>query len=49
MSTLRAAWLIARKDLVIEARSRELVLTTLFFVDKPGDPRDAAHATAARR
>ena len=31
MSTLRAAWLIARKDLVIEARSRELAVTTLFF------------------
>jgi heme exporter protein CcmB len=31
MSALRAAWLIARKDLVIEARSRELVATTLFF------------------
>ena len=28
---LRAAWLIARKDLVIEARSREIVYTTLFF------------------
>ena len=31
MSPVRVAWLIARKDLVIEARSRELVLTTLFF------------------
>ena len=31
MTTLRVAWLIARKDLVIEARSRELVVTTLFF------------------
>jgi heme exporter protein CcmB len=29
--TLRAAWTIARKDLQIEARSRELVYTTLFF------------------
>ena len=29
--TLRAAWTIARKDLRIEARSRELVYTTLFF------------------
>ena len=29
--TLRAAWLIARKDLVVEARSRELVYTTVFF------------------
>ena len=28
---LRAAWLIARKDLVVEMRSRELVYTTLFF------------------
>ena len=28
---LRAAWTIARKDLVIEARSRELAYTTLFF------------------
>jgi heme exporter protein CcmB len=27
----RAAWLIARKDLTVEARSRELVYTTLFF------------------
>jgi heme exporter protein CcmB len=31
MSALRTAWLIARKDLVVEARSRELVYTTLFF------------------
>jgi heme exporter protein CcmB len=28
---LRAAWLIAKKDLVIEVRSRELAYTTLFF------------------
>jgi heme exporter protein CcmB len=28
---LRAAWLIARKDLVVEARSRELAYTTAFF------------------
>jgi len=28
---LRAAWAIARKDLVIEARSRELLYTTVFF------------------
>src|SRR5262249_29540123 len=28
---LRAAWLIARKDLVVEVRSRELAYTTLFF------------------
>jgi len=27
----RAAWLIARKDLIVEARSRELAYTTLFF------------------
>lgn len=31
MSILRAAWLIARKDLQVEARSRELAYTTLFF------------------
>ena len=31
MSILGAAWLIARKDLVVEARSRELAYTTLFF------------------
>ena len=31
MSVIRAAWLIARKDLVVEARSRELAYTTLFF------------------
>jgi heme exporter protein B len=31
MSVLRAAWLIARKDLRIEVRSKELVYTTLFF------------------
>ena len=28
---LRAAWMIARKDLRVEARNRELVATTLFF------------------
>jgi len=28
---LRTAWLVTRKDLVIEARSREIVYTTLFF------------------
>jgi heme exporter protein B len=28
---LRAAWLVARKDLVVESRSRELVYTTLFL------------------
>jgi heme exporter protein CcmB len=31
VSVLRAAWLIARKDLLVEARSRELAYTTLFF------------------
>lgn len=31
MSVLRIAWLIARKDLVVEMRSRELAYTTLFF------------------
>jgi heme exporter protein CcmB len=31
IGVLRAAWLIARKDLVVEARSRELLYTTLFF------------------
>jgi heme exporter protein B len=31
IDALRAAWLVARKDLVVEARSRELVYTTLFF------------------
>ncbi|MEO7191090.1 MAG: heme exporter protein CcmB [Vicinamibacterales bacterium] len=31
MSVLRAAWLIARKDLQVEVRSRELIYTTLFF------------------
>jgi heme exporter protein CcmB len=31
IGVLKAAWLIARKDLVIEARSRELVYTTVFF------------------
>lgn len=31
MNALRAAWLIARKDLIVEARSRELAATTMFF------------------
>jgi heme exporter protein B len=31
MGVLRTAWWIARKDLVIEARSRELAYTTIFF------------------
>lgn len=31
MSVLRGAWLIARKDLVVEIRNRELAMTTLFF------------------
>jgi len=31
VNVLRAAWWIARKDLIVEARSRELAYTTLFF------------------
>lgn len=31
MGILRAAWMIARKDLVVEVRSRELIYTALFF------------------
>jgi heme exporter protein B len=31
MSVLAAAWLIAKKDLIVEARSRELAYTTIFF------------------
>jgi heme exporter protein CcmB len=31
IALLRAAWLIARKDFRVEARSRELAYTTLFF------------------
>ena len=31
MQFLQAAWLVTRKDLVIEFRSREIVYTTLFF------------------
>jgi heme exporter protein B len=31
IAVLRAAWLIAKKDLVIEARTRELAYTTLLF------------------
>jgi heme exporter protein CcmB len=31
MKLLEAAWLVTRKDLVIEFRSREIVYTTLFF------------------
>lgn len=31
MSFLQTVWLMTRKDLVIEARSREIVFTTLFF------------------
>ena len=31
IGVFRAAWLIARKDLIVEARSRELAYTTLFF------------------
>ena len=31
MSLIRAGWIIARKDLVVEVRSRELAYTTVFF------------------
>jgi heme exporter protein CcmB len=31
MTLLRAAWLIARKDFLVESRSRELVYSALFF------------------
>jgi heme exporter protein CcmB len=31
MSFLTTVWLVTRKDLLIEARSREIVFTTLFF------------------
>jgi heme exporter protein CcmB len=31
MSFLSAAWLVLRKDLLVEVRSREIVLVTLFF------------------
>ena len=31
MSVIRAAWIIARKDFLVELRSRELMYTTLFF------------------
>jgi heme exporter protein CcmB len=31
VNVLRIAWVIARKDLVVEMRSRELAYTTLFF------------------
>jgi heme exporter protein CcmB len=31
MRFVRAAWLVARKDLLIEVRSREILYTTLFF------------------
>jgi heme exporter protein B len=31
MELLRTAWLVTRKDLLIEFRSREIVYTTLFF------------------
>jgi heme exporter protein CcmB len=31
MGVLHAAWIIARKDILVEARSRELVYTTVFF------------------
>ena len=31
MGVLHAAWIIARKDILVEARSRELIYTTIFF------------------
>ena len=31
MNVLRAAWIIARKDVLVEVRSRELAYTTVFF------------------
>jgi heme exporter protein CcmB len=31
VSVFRVAWIIARKDLLVEARNRELAYTTLFF------------------
>ena len=31
MNALRVGWIIARKDLLVEARSRELAYTTIFF------------------
>jgi heme exporter protein B len=31
VSFVRAAWLVVRKDVLIEARSREILYTTLFF------------------
>ena len=31
MNVLRAAWIIARKDMLVEVRSRELAYTTVFF------------------
>ncbi len=31
MAVLRAAWLVAQKDLVVESRSRELAYTTVFL------------------
>ena len=31
MNFVRAAWLVVRKDVLIEARSREIVYTTVFF------------------
>ncbi len=31
MTFLQTVWLVTRKDLVIEARSREIIYTTLFF------------------
>ena len=31
IGVLRAAWIIARKDILVETRSRELLYTTIFF------------------
>jgi heme exporter protein B len=31
VSSAKAAWLVARKDLLVEMRSRELIYTTVFF------------------
>jgi len=56
IAIIRGAWLIAKKDLTVEARSRELAYTTLFFavacvlvfafafVDSDGNPIPGAPA-----
>jgi hypothetical protein len=49
IGVLGAAWTIARKFLVVEARSRELVYTTLFFGIRPTNPiLDDRDVTACR-